>query len=102
MECDEKHVQGGGLFRGRDGLALELEFAELRPANPVQVGTGVHVLQEHYQGVTMLVFYWLKIYLAEVLGSQHSLRKIHQKTIVLLFFSPFSAPQLQNQSPNSS
>ena len=75
MERDEKHVQGGGLFGGRDGFALELQFAELRPADPVQVGTGVHVLQEHDQGVAVLVFDWLEIHLAEVLGSQHSLRK---------------------------
>lgn len=75
MECDEKHVQGSGLIGGRDGLALELEFAKLRPANPIQVGTGIHVLQEHQQGITMLVFDWLKIHLTKVLGPQHSLRK---------------------------
>ena len=74
MQSDEEHVQGGGLLRGRDGLALELEFTELRPADPVQVGTGVHVLQEHQQGVTVLVFDWLKIHLTKVLGSKHSLR----------------------------
>lgn len=75
VERDEEYVQGGGLFGGRDGLALELQFAKLRPANPVQVGTGVHVLQEHQQSVTVLVFDWLKIHLTNVLGSQHSLRK---------------------------
>lgn len=75
MERDEKHVQGSGLFRGRDGLALELEFAKLRPANPIQVGTGTHVLQEHQQGVTVFVFDWFKIHLTEVLGPQHTLRK---------------------------
>lgn len=74
MEGDQQHVQGCGLLRGRYGLALELEFAKLRPANPVQVGTGIHVLQEHQQGVSMLVFDWFKVHLTKVLGPQHSLR----------------------------
>lgn len=75
MESDEKHVQSSGLLGGRDGLALELEFTKRRPANPIQVWTGVHVLQEHQQGVTMLVFDWLVIYLTKVLGPQYPLRK---------------------------
>lgn len=69
MERNEEHVQGSGLFRRRDGLPLELEFTKLRPVYPIQVGTGIHVLQEHQQGVSMLVFNWLKINLAKVLGS---------------------------------
>lgn len=73
VERDEQHVQGRRLFGGGDGLALELQLAKLRPADAVQVRTGVHVLQQHQQGVTVLVFDWLKIHLTEVLGSQHSL-----------------------------
>lgn len=73
MELNEQNVQGSGLLRGRDGLALELEFAQLRPANAIQVGTGVHVLQEHQQSVPVLVFDWLKIYLTKVLGPQQPL-----------------------------
>lgn len=75
MECDEKHVQCGGLFGGGDRLALELQFTELCPPYPVQVRAGAHVLEEHQQGVTMLVFDWLEIHLTKVLGPQHTLRK---------------------------
>lgn len=76
MEGDEQHVQGCGLFRGRNGLAVELELAKLCPANPVQVGTCTHVLEKHQQSVPMLVSDWLKIHLTKVLGAQHPLRKI--------------------------
>lgn len=79
MEGDEQHVQGCGLFGGGNGLAVELEFAKLCPANPVQVGTCTHVLKKHQQSVTMLVSDWLEIHLTEVLGTQHPLRKIPVK-----------------------
>lgn len=68
MQRDEEHVQGGGFFRRGNRLALELEFAELRPAHPVQVGTGVHVFEEDEESVTVFVFDWLKIHLTKVLG----------------------------------
>lgn len=73
MQGDEQHVQGGGLFRGWYGLALELEFAELHPANSIQVGAGVHVLEKHQQSTTMLVFDGLEVDLAKVLCPQHTL-----------------------------
>lgn len=69
MEFNEQDVQGGGLLRRRDGLALQLQFAELRPANAVQVGTSAHVLQQHQQSIAVLVFDWLEIHLPEVLSA---------------------------------
>lgn len=73
MQGDEQHVQGGGLFGAGNGLALELELSELHPVNAIQVGAGVHVLEEHQQSIAVLVFDWLKVDLSEVLCPQHTL-----------------------------
>lgn len=84
MEFNEQYIQGGGLLGRRDGLALQLQPAELRPANAVQVGTSAHVLEQHQQCVAVLVFDWLEIHLPEVLSAQQALHA-HQEVATLIY-----------------
>lgn len=80
MQCDEQHIQGCRLLRGRDGFTLQLEPAELSPAHAVQTGPRAEVSQGHQQSIAMLVLDGLEVHLAQVLGTQHALQKAQQRS----------------------